>query len=187
MAYFKLKRPHSPHTSNDAIGISNYKRARLIEDFERLSLGDGVAKYDQEAYIKDIGSPVTKVVPARINLPKSVRNKLIREELNHVDTDHATTDEIIYSKLREWLREESLQMTVWMDWKRVLYQMWLRWFQETWWSWGNQNQPLLGNLTAFDNEGDYDIDNPSLHLFDEGNTLNPPFNGNMDTDVDMDS
>ncbi|CAL9732686.1 hypothetical protein MOUN0_O03620 [Monosporozyma unispora] len=184
MAFFKLKRPHSPHNSSDAIGISNYKRIRLIEDFERLSLGGNVS-YDRDAYTRDMGSSVTKVVDTQINLPKSVKNKLIREELNQQDSGHATADEIIYSKIRDWIREDAMQIVRWVDWKTLLYEQWLKWFQTLYW---NQRSNTLPHV--FDNEGDYDIDNPSLYMFDRNSVNNQNYTNyidTMDTDVDMDA
>lgn len=184
MAFFKSKRPHSPYNSSDATGILNYKRIKLIEDFERLSLG-GDAKYDRDAYARDMASPVTKMVDTQINLPKSVKNKLIREEFKQHDADNATPDDIIYAKIRDWIREDAMQLVPWVDLKKLLYNQWFQWFQGFYWKQGSNFSP-----NVFDSEGDYDIYNPSIHLFDEGypTVQNHPDNfDSMDIDVDMDA
>ncbi|CAL9738183.1 hypothetical protein MOSE0_N05160 [Monosporozyma servazzii] len=183
MAFFKSKRPHSPYISNDATGISNYKRVKLIQDFERLSLG-GDVKYDRDAYARDMASPITKMVDTQINLPKSVKNKLIREGLNQHNTDNVTADEIIYAKIRDWIREDAMQIIPWVDWKILLYNQWFQWFQGLFCTQENYFSPNI-----FDSEGDYDIDNSSLHMFDQRYATVQNHSDHfdyMDIDVDMD-
>lgn len=188
MTSFKLKRPHSPFDyNNDSVGISNYKRQKLIEDFERLSIGE--VKYDEDAYIKDVGSPVTKIVSAHINLPDSVKNKVIREEMNNI-RELNTTDDIIYSKIRDWIREDAMQIVPWIDWKYHIYTMWWRWFQSFIWSSNAYNNNNNIGYPMFDGEGDYDIENPNLKMYDNSTddmTVTPDSANNFDMDVDMDA
>lgn len=181
MTYYKLKRPHSPVNSGDSIGILNYKRIKLIEDFERLSLSDNNAvNYDRDSYIKDMGNPVTKLVKAKINLPKSVKNKVIRKILSaYRDKDQMDGEVLICSRIYDWIKEDSMKLIPWVDWKGTIYEMWLRWYQDTMW------KPTYKNfLPLFDNEDDYDI----MHNFNENNSNNYANHilDNIDMDIDMD-
>lgn len=181
MVYYKLKRPHSPINGSDSIGILNYKRIKLIEDFERLSLSDNnTVKHDRDPYAKNMCNPVTKVVKTKINLPKSVKSKVIRKVLSvHRDKDHMDSNEIIYSRIYDWIREDSMKLIPWVDWRDKIYKMWLHWYKDTIWKQTYKNyQPF------FDNEGDYDI----MDTFNEDNVTNHN-NSILDNnamDIDMD-
>ncbi|CCF58248.1 hypothetical protein KAFR_0E00940 [Kazachstania africana CBS 2517] len=137
MGLFKHKRQHAP----DPIGIGNYKRRKLIEDFANLSLD---ANSPTTPSSNDVA--VTKIVPSRVDLPKSVRDRLLmfqdsEEEESYLDNG------ILISKIAEWIKMEASQMVKWVDWRQMIYFTWLRWYQSTF---------LPKN--HFDVEGDYDVD-----------------------------
>ncbi|EDO16892.1 hypothetical protein Kpol_1024p46 [Vanderwaltozyma polyspora DSM 70294] len=101
---FKAKRPHSP----DNIGISNYKKQRLIEDFSNLRIGD---------------TPSSKV-----NLAENVPINVKIHAPNFLDTD-SKFDSVhdFYSKIYEQLINERLQLIKWVDPKKLLYEKWFEW------------------------------------------------------------
>lgn len=182
MTFFKLKRHHSPFERSGSIGISNYKRIKLIEDFEKLSLSDNntTIRYDRDSYIKDMGNPVTQIVKTKINLPKSIKNRIVRNVLSDPrDRDQIDNDGIVYSRIYDWIREESMKLIPWIDWRKQIYQMWLRWYQNISWNYNFRNQSLI-----YDNEGDYN----NMCNFNENNfsDYSNYISDNTDMDIDMD-
>ncbi|KAG0673813.1 hypothetical protein C6P43_001029 [Kluyveromyces marxianus] len=108
---FKMKRPRSP----DLIGIENYKRQRLIYDFEHLSLGsrsnDGVKKHKLDSGLSSFKTVVSKRMWEAVERELSGSNK----------------NDKLYEKIFEQLRQYSMQIIKWYDWRTVIRDMWTKW------------------------------------------------------------
>ena len=112
---FKIKRPHTPEHEV----LQEYKKRRLIEEFERLSLSTGPTSL--------YGSPEpTKVVSEGIRLIKPAKKKA--EETLISDGPRAKYDPILYETI-EFFRFQAYQITKWYDWRKVLYLQWYNWFR----------------------------------------------------------
>lgn len=114
MPTFKLKRPHSIEN----IGINNYKRRKLISDFESLSLTDKPPP---------ITPPVTNIIANAINLPKSVKNRLLSTDRDN--SDNSFSEDILNSKILDWIKEDSLKLVKWVDWRYAIYVNWCNWYK----------------------------------------------------------
>ena len=115
MKKFKIKRPHTPEHET----LQEYKKRRLIEEFERLSLSTGPTKL--------YGNPEpTKVVSEGIRLIKPAKKKA--EETLISDGSRGKYDPILYETI-EFFRFQVYQITKWYDWRKVLYLQWYRWFR----------------------------------------------------------
>lgn len=114
---FKVKRPYSP----DTIGINNYKRQRLIQDFENLSisLSDDSSTYGRSSS-SNRGWRVN--LPSRDNRRSSNRNK---GGGTPIDMNEY---QFIYEKWKEQIQFENLQIVKYVNWKLVIYGIWLSWF-----------------------------------------------------------
>ncbi|CAR27675.1 hypothetical protein ZYGR_0N01590 [Zygosaccharomyces rouxii] len=155
---FKLKRPHSP----DSVGVNNYKKQRLIQDFEKLSLKDS-SHGAQSQVVTANNNLLDEIGIGIISIPKDVK-KRVRRLRNSSGTYN--DEKLIYEKLREAIRNEHLQIIRWQDPLHVVYQQWLRWIRTRWIVWPAQPYPE-------DNDNDdYDYNN---------------FYGGYDSDVDMDA
>lgn len=119
MGYFKLKRQHAP----DPIGVENYKRRRLLQDFANLSLSS------QPSIIKE--PKVTKILSEDIFVPDNVKNKLLKFSRGNKNS-LGSSAEVIYEKIKEWIVEDSSQIIKWIDWRQELFHMWYRWYQNQW-------------------------------------------------------
>lgn len=153
--------------------LDSYKRQRLIADFENLSLTDSLSGGNLAS---GDNNNLGTIVPTRIQLPQSVKKKLAGGESI---LDHTTDRTIIYAKIRDWIKEEALQMVKWVDWPLRIYHLWMQWIQlhsEQFWR------------LSYDAEGDYNIDNPLLAQFDR-NSMSSNDNNEIayeDMDIDMD-
>lgn len=149
MTISELRKRHSPFKCSCPNGISDCKRIKLIENFEKLSLSDNntTIKYDTESFIKDMCNPVPKV-----NLPKTIKGKIVRNVLAVPrDEEQMENHEIIYSRVYNRIREESLNLILWIDWRKIIYKMWLHWSQSIPWNYIYKNYPHI-----YENEVEYD-------------------------------
>ncbi|AQZ17201.1 YPL071C [Zygosaccharomyces parabailii] len=134
---FKLKRPHSP----DILGLHNYKKQRLIEDFENLSLNDGPRRSKASAFpkaLKDIDV---------ISIPKEVQKHAERLR----SSGEYTHEQLIYEKVREAMRNEAMQVVEWYDPQNVAYLQWREWTQSRWAVW-----PAQSYYYGYDSDVDMD-------------------------------
>lgn len=150
---FKLKRSHSP----DFGGFSNYKKQKLIQDFERLSLRDS----SQNQIVDANNRLLDKIGIGLISIPKDVKKCVKGLRDNNTYTD----ERLVYEKLREVIQNEHSQVVRWYDPFEVVYQQWLRWVQTRWVAWPGQ---------------DYFNDSSNDRYGYEN------FYGGYDSDVDMD-
>ncbi|GAV53667.1 hypothetical protein ZYGR_0AK01690 [Zygosaccharomyces rouxii] len=154
---FKLKRAHSP----ESVGINNYKKQRLIQDFERLSLKDS-SRGAQSQVVASNNNLLDHIGIDIISIPKDVKERVRRLR----NTNTYNDEKLVYEKLREAIRNEHLQIIRWHDPLEIVYQQWLRWIQSRWVAW--PAQPYL-------NDNDNDI-------YNYNNSY-----GGYDSDVDMDA
>ncbi|CCK67887.1 uncharacterized protein KNAG_0A01980 [Huiozyma naganishii CBS 8797] len=160
MRTFKVKRVHSPDVGG-TLESSRYKRQRLIQDFERLSINAGPSPSEPTA------QETTKLVCRETAVPEDVAAKLARGE-----GVAPTVDSQIHSTVLEWIRREALQVVKWVDWDRWLYVHWLEWWTSKF---------------SVDADGDVDVDfNAVTEVFPNGTDYqeNPQVD---DMDIDMDS
>ena len=155
MGYFKLKRKHTP----DPIGVENYKKRRLLQDFANLSLSS------KSKVIKE--PKVTNVITGEIFVPDNVKNKLLKFSRGNKNDSLSSSAEAIYEKIKEWIVEDGSQMIKWIDWKQQVFHMWYKWYQNQWYT----------------NTG-MDIDNNLLQQQTNDNIMNIELDENMDIDMD---
>lgn len=105
---FKKKRAYSP----DSIGIANYKRQRLIEDFENLRL---VENHPTVSKSNKFTVP-TAVKITTSNILKKTRSSDYGDKF--------------YLKIREQLLIEKLQVINWIDQRIMVYKIWVQWFNQ---------------------------------------------------------
>ncbi|SCU84927.1 LADA_0D04698g1_1 [Lachancea dasiensis] len=108
MPTFRMKRPRSP----DSAGISNYKRQRLIEDLQNLSISD-----------KSPSTPVAGVTTAKV-VPDA-----LNDEIWKAVSGQRTAGDDIYGQLWSRIRSSNLQVIKWYDGPKLVYLSWLFWFQ----------------------------------------------------------
>lgn len=100
------KRPHSP----DLPSVDTYKRTKLLEDLEKLSLND---------------SP-----PQKIQVVDHKKEKQRKEPLQNGET------EWILTQIMDQLKSDAMQVIVWFDRDELLYTVWLRWYKSRiWYQW----------------------------------------------------
>lgn len=156
---FKMKRTRSP----DLVGISNYKRQRLIQDFENLSLGtqsaDRVIFHEQTDGISAFGDVLNEKLWS-----------VVEREMRQNDNDR--TYENLWNKVKEY----NMQIIRWYSWPHILYDTWRKWIQSNM----QRNRKAMG----IDMEIDECFDREeSLFLNNRG--YSTPLN-DTDMDVDMD-
>lgn len=166
MNFFKSKRPHSP----DSIGIQNYKRRRLVEDFASLSLSS-----ERRPSVEST-SNVTNILSGDILVPTSttVKKKLL--DISHKEHSNKSNAEVIYGRILEWIKEDTFQLTKWVDWKHVVYMLWYNWYQKDTTDIEMDDQTQDTTLTT---DTQYNI------ITNENNYVES--NLIVDTDVDMDA
>lgn len=98
------KRPHSP----DLYAIGEFKKSKLIEDLERLSLNDDVVSENNGLQIVD-------------------HNKFRRPHKD--DTSHPGDRKWVITQIVDLMRAESLQVIPWIDYKQFAYNEWLKWYK----------------------------------------------------------
>ena len=159
MTFFKVKRVHSP----DGWSAEGYKRRRLLEDFARLSLGEGQGstnpvtqvvgdlpgdRSDEQGILSDVSSDLL--------LPRAVKRRVAG--YRPIGRSSAET---VYERILDWIKEDASQVTRWVDWARVVYVLWRRWFlartgdidMDT-----GQVEPGYATSLALDNSPDTDVD-----------------------------
>lgn len=153
---FKIKRPRSP----DFIGIYNYKKQRLIEDLENLSIGDGPNLKSRKYLQTSSNGPIHEPSPIVDDLYLPYVTK--HQALKLLNTDHVSSDDNsrLYSKLKELVRNEILQVVKWVDLPNLAYTQWVNWFRRGMLLGDNT---LMGykngeTITRQDCEGDIDMD-----------------------------
>ncbi|CAR23582.1 hypothetical protein ACU8KH_03180 [Lachancea thermotolerans] len=99
MPNFRIKRPHSP----DFTGIANYKRLRLIEDLQNLSISDNTT---------------TRVVPEANS-----------DQVWKVVSGQNQADKKFYDRIWDDIRKDRLKVIKWYDGAKLIYQAWLIWLQ----------------------------------------------------------
>ncbi|GCE97515.1 hypothetical protein ZYGM_002878 [Zygosaccharomyces mellis] len=154
---FKLKRAHSP----DPVGVNNYKKQMLIQDFERLSLRDNSHEVQNQVVAAN-NNTLNEVGIGLISIPKDVK-KHVRKLRS---TDAYNDEKLVYEKLREVIRNEHLQVINWYNPLEIVYHQWLKWIQTKWIVWPTQ---------SLHNDMDHDI-----YEYDN-------FYAGYDSDVDMDT
>ncbi|CAH00092.1 uncharacterized protein KLLA0_E23343g [Kluyveromyces lactis] len=155
---FKMKRSRSP----DPIGIDNYKKQRLIYDFENLSLAprgtDGIKKHK---------------IDSGLNSFKAVVNKRMWDVVER-ELSGSNKNDKIYERIFDHVRQFNSQVIKWYDWRSVVASLWVKWYQ--------QHSPKLDEVdmnveTAADSR--VDLAPNLMHRNDE-------FDHNADMDIDMD-
>ncbi|GMM57499.1 hypothetical protein DAKH74_041150 [Maudiozyma humilis] len=125
MTSFKAKRPHSPDC-----GVEHYKRRRLLEDFARLSIGD-THSASHSVGVSPPSDSVTTVLDGDVLLSAPVRRRvasvLRRGGSAGGSVDHSSA-ETVYARILDWIKEDAAQIVRWVDWERVVYVLWRRWF-----------------------------------------------------------
>ncbi|CUS24461.1 LAQU0S16e02234g1_1 [Lachancea quebecensis] len=99
MPNFRIKRPHSP----DFTGIANYKRLRLIEDLQNLSISDNTT---------------TRVVP-----------ETNPDQVWKIVSGQSQADRKFYDRVWDDIRKDRLKVIKWYDGAKLLYQAWLIWLR----------------------------------------------------------
>lgn len=159
------KRPYPA----DSVGLDNYKRQKLIEDFENLSLTDRKPSHGNDDGV------LSTVATTRIHIPELVKKKLMNNEGGIRDSTNDRT--IIYAKIIDWMKEETMQLVKWNNWPLIVYHNWMNWIQhhaKQFWQFSH------------DLDGDYNIDNPILAQFDESSTIYENSTTSEDMDIDID-
>ena len=125
MTSFKAKRPHSPDC-----GVEHYKRRRLLEDFARLSIGDARGA-SHSAGVSPPSDSVTTVLDGDVLLSAPVRRRVasvLRRGGSTGDGVGRSSAEAVYARILDWIKEDAAQVVRWVDWARVVYVLWRRWF-----------------------------------------------------------
>lgn len=126
MTSFKAKRPHSPDC-----GVEHYKRRRLLEDFARLSIGDARGA-SHSVGVSPPSDSVTTVLDGDVLLSAPVRRRvasvLRRGGGSAGDGVGRSSAEAVYARILDWIKEDAAQVARWVDWARVVYVLWRRWF-----------------------------------------------------------
>lgn len=119
MPIIHMKRPHSPCD----IGISNYKRQRLIEDLQNLSISDT----PNIRRVENVDISKNSAVNSKI-LPQAVKDQvwdLVKNGGRSKDPKNR-----IYDKIWETIRDSNLQVIKWYNGAELVYKQWLLWFQK---------------------------------------------------------
>ncbi|CDO95143.1 unnamed protein product [Kluyveromyces dobzhanskii CBS 2104] len=155
---FKLKRSRSP----DPIGISNYKKQRLIYDFENLSLGPQTNICAERTKIDTGLNPLRDVVNKRMWAA-------VERELSN-----ANKNDKMYEKIFDQVRQFNSQVIKWYDWRILLFDSWKKWFwQQT--------------VASHEVEIGVGVDSyPNVDWSRNLQYLSNDYNSGIDTDVDMD-
>ncbi|SCU95008.1 LANO_0E08966g1_1 [Lachancea nothofagi CBS 11611] len=101
MPIFPMKRARS----TDAVGISNYKRQRLIEDLQNLRISENAT--------------TTKVIS----------DKSINDKVWKAISGRRSMDSDVYDDIWDTFRSRNLQVIKWYDSAKLLYLSWLAWYQ----------------------------------------------------------
>ncbi|KAG0665456.1 hypothetical protein C6P45_000453 [Maudiozyma exigua] len=164
MGYFKLKRQHAP----DPIGVENYKRRRLLQDFANLSLSSKPSVTTEPK--------VTKVLSEDIFVPDNVKNKLLKFSRGST-TSLSSSAEAIYEKIKEWIVEDNSQIIKWIDWRQELFHMWYSWYQNQWY--------INAEMDIDDNNNIIQQQTDNIIQQNTGNIItNNEFDERMDVDMD---
>lgn len=99
MPSFRIKRPHSP----DDNGISNYKRTRLIEDLQNLTIND--------------------------KTPTKVVKKYGDDQVWKLVSGQSRVEGDLFDRILGDLRKDNLKVIKWYDGAKLIYQAWLAWFE----------------------------------------------------------
>ncbi|CCH62640.1 hypothetical protein TBLA_0H03580 [Henningerozyma blattae CBS 6284] len=153
MNNFKQKRPHSP----DSLTIRNYKRQRLLLDFQSLSITNGTNDQHQRNVNKYPATKDSKVI--NLNLSNELNLTIPTKFMNTLDK--STDNKVIYENWKSYLYKKNLQLIQWVDMKLVIYTIWFNWFS-------NLNDHTNLNINA-----DMDMDDEY-------------YNGEIDEDGDID-
>lgn len=154
---FKTKRPRSP----DLIGIHNYKKQRLIEDLENLTIGDSSEAKSRRFWQKASKGLVSEPDSVVEGIYMPHRTKV--QALALLASDHVDDHSILYSKLKELLRNEALQIIKRFDPRELLYSQWFTWLRRKTMSIDHTDSSCyIGSSTNThyyqDLEGDIDMD-----------------------------
>ncbi|KAL3233762.1 hypothetical protein RNJ44_03802 [Nakaseomyces bracarensis] len=128
------KRPHSP----DLYAIDRYKRTKLIEDLEKLSLNDSSQKIQVVDHKK-------------------------AEKLNKGDeTSTYGETQWVITQIMDQLRSDAMQVIVWFDRDELLYSKWLTWYRsKLWYQWeipNNNDVDMIIDDTETDTDAIMEID-----------------------------
>ncbi|CAB4255810.1 similar to Saccharomyces cerevisiae YPL071C Putative protein of unknown function [Maudiozyma barnettii] len=164
MGYFKLKRQHAP----DSIGVENYKRRRLLQDFASLSISSS----QNASNSNKTGTPnVTKILSGDILVPDTVKNKLLKFSQSEKST--RSSAEAIYDRILEWIKEDASQIIKWVDWEHELFVMWYTWYHNLWYNNNNNNI-------------DMEVDPQQQQAANSFQVVNNDINESIDVDMDVD-
>ncbi|SMN21215.1 similar to Saccharomyces cerevisiae YPL071C Putative protein of unknown function [Maudiozyma saulgeensis] len=166
MGYFKLKRQHAP----DPIGVENYKRRRLLQDFASLSIS---SSENSSKSNKIITPNVTKIFSGDILVPDTVKNKLLKFSRSKKSTKSSA--EAIYDRILQWIKEDASQVIKWKDWNHEIFVMWYTWYRNLWYSNNNNNYMDM----------DMDVDSQQQMITTNNfQVMNNEIDESMDIDMD---
>ncbi|CCE65518.1 hypothetical protein TPHA_0L01650 [Tetrapisispora phaffii CBS 4417] len=138
---FKIKRPHSP----DVIGMENYKKQRLLEDFSNLNISNTNK------------SKAPSISNSNVNILKTHSSILkIGKDANDINS----YNDMILQKFRNELINHSLQVVVWRDYKTLIYENWLKWYI-------SRHNDFNAYDMHDDDDEDVDIDDEDMNIDDE--------------------
>lgn len=118
----KMKRSRSP----DNIGISNYKRQRLIQDLENLSIStDTLSRRTQT---KDKASLTSSKHASLHIVPNAIKDRIWG--LIEKDSSNDSSSAKLYDKIWEEIKASNLQVIKWYNTAELVYRTWFAWFQK---------------------------------------------------------
>lgn len=118
----KMKRSHSP----DNIGISNYKRQRLIQDLENLSIStDTLSRRTQ---MKEKASLTSSKHAGLHIVPNAIKDRIWG--LIEKDSSNDSSSAKLYDKIWEEIKASNLQVIKWYNTAELVYRTWFAWFQK---------------------------------------------------------
>lgn len=118
--YFGWKRARKrPHPQPDASGIERYKRQRMIQDLERLSLTDNDSTSSAGGGLQLVSSIAKKSVANATAAPVTGQDSELSSE----------ADKKIWQRVAAFWRAENMRLTKWVDWPRIIYHSWVAWYQ----------------------------------------------------------
>ncbi|AMD20801.1 HDR059Wp [Eremothecium sinecaudum] len=121
---FKMKRPHT-----DYVGISSYKRQRLVSDLENLSLNDEPL---QGVGAKRYSSGLELCCERQIDyevLPDCLKEQIVGLVRGDGEEDKTLIQTRVLRMVWEDVYQKGMQVVKWVNWKEYMYKSWLSWYQ----------------------------------------------------------
>ncbi|SCU91749.1 LAMI_0E07096g1_1 [Lachancea mirantina] len=135
--------------NSDPVGISNYKRQRLVQDLQNLSL-------NETSNVRNKALNDGREVVGGHVLPDVLREqvwRLVRE------SDRNGSRNNIYEKVWQKIRDDNMQVIRWYNAVELVYKMWLNWVRRT--PWITSQTDHIGHVMDVDMDLD-DVDEPML-------------------------